>query len=555
MSMSAPTTCWLATACCRKCRPWPRPLAIDAGGGAAGSYGADTDFAGGTPTSAPDPINTSGVTDPAPQAVYDSLRYGNFTYTIPNLTPGAAYTVRLHFAELYWGDPTRSGVVNGAGRRQFNVAINGRQVLSNFDIFATAGGKDIAVVEPFITTADSSGKITIQFTSVTGNAMINGIEILPAAALAIDAGGGAAGSYGADTDFAGGTPTSAPDPINTSGVTDPAPQAVYDSLRYGNFTYTIPNLTPGAAYTVRLHFAELYWGDPTRSGVVNGAGRRQFNVAINGRQVLSNFDIFATAGGKDIAVVEPFITTADSSGKITIQFTSVTGNAMINGIEILPAAALAIDAGGGAAGSYGADTDFAGGTPTSAPDPINTSGVTDPAPQAVYDSLRYGNFTYTIPNLTPGAAYTVRLHFAELYWGDPTRSGVVNGAGRRQFNVAINGRQVLSNFDIFATAGGKDIAVVEPFITTADSSGKITIQFTSVTGNAMINGIEILPAAAIDPSRRRRRRGLVRADTDFAGGTPTSAPIRSTPAASPTRPPKPFTILCATATSPTRFPT
>jgi hypothetical protein len=48
-----------------------------------------------------DPINTSSVADPAPQAVYDTERYGNFTYTVPGLTPGAAYTVRLHFAEIY----------------------------------------------------------------------------------------------------------------------------------------------------------------------------------------------------------------------------------------------------------------------------------------------------------------------------------------------------------------------------------------------------------------------------------------------------------------------
>src|SRR6202022_4705131 len=114
---------------------------------------------------------------------------------------------------------------------------------------------------------------------------------------------------------------------------------------------------------------------------------------------------------------------------------------------------------------------------------ITTSGVSNPAPQAVYQSNRYGNFTYTIPNLTPGASYTVRLHFAETYW---------TAAGSRPFNVSINGQQVLSGFDILATAGGANKAVIEQFTTTASTSGAITIQFATVKDNAQVNGIEVL---------------------------------------------------------------
>ena len=33
-------------------------------------------------------ITISGITNPAPQAVYQSERYGNSTYTLPNLTAG-----------------------------------------------------------------------------------------------------------------------------------------------------------------------------------------------------------------------------------------------------------------------------------------------------------------------------------------------------------------------------------------------------------------------------------------------------------------------------------
>jgi malectin (di-glucose binding ER protein) len=75
------------------------------------------------------------------------------------------------------------------------------------------------------------------------------------------------------------------------------------------------------------------------------------------------------------------------------------------------------------------------------------------------------------------------LHFAETYWTQP---------GKRLFNVTLNTRLVLHNFDILATAGGENKAVVEQFVVPADSTGTITIQFLTVKDNAQINAIEVL---------------------------------------------------------------
>jgi hypothetical protein len=147
-------------------------LAISAGGPAAGSFVADTDFSGGTVSGGTKAtINTSGVTNPPPQSVLQHGRYGNFTYTIPNLSPGVSYTVRLDFVEY---------VYNSAGARVFNVAINGTQVLSKFDIWAAAGGKNIAVAKAFTATASSAGTIAIGFTSVVNNSIVDGVEIYTA---------------------------------------------------------------------------------------------------------------------------------------------------------------------------------------------------------------------------------------------------------------------------------------------------------------------------------------------------------------------------------------
>ncbi len=154
---------------------------------------------------------------------------------------------------------------------------------------------------------------------------------------------------------------------------------------------------------------------------------------------------------------------------------------------------LAISCGSGAASPYIADTDYTSGNAYSygTGTAVNTSGVSNPAPQSVYQSERWGNSTYVLPGFTPGTTYSVRLHFAEMSVSSPNQ---------RIFNVAINGTQVLTNFDIFAAAGGAHIAIVRAFPATADASGNITVAFINGSvNNAKISGIEVLTAAVLSP--------------------------------------------------------
>jgi Malectin domain/Glycosyl hydrolase family 81 C-terminal domain/Putative Ig domain/Malectin-like domain len=539
-------------------------LAVNCGGTAAGYFVADNYYSAGTVSTTATTISTSGVTNPAPQTIYQSNRYGALTYTLPGFTAGTTYNVRLHFAETYY---------TTTGSRKFNVIISGTQVLTNFDIVAAAGGGFMANVQSFNVPANSGGQIVIQLVNVTDNAQINGIEVygtgsggavpaitsslsatgtagsafnyqitasnsptsygatgLPAGlsvnaasgavtgtpsaggtsnvtikainssgtgsatlvlgvqpapsgtgtiALAVNCGGTASGSFVADNYYTGGTPTTTTGTITTTGVTNPAPAAVYQSNRYGAFSYTLPGLTANTAYTVRLHFAETYW---------TAAGKRVFNVSINGTSALANFDIYAAAGAANKAYVQSFTATANASGQIVIATTNVTDNAQINGIEIdaaaasSPSIAVAVNSGGTASGSFVADNYYTGGTPTTTTGTITTTGVTNPAPAAVYQSNRYGAFSYTIPGLTANTAYTVRLHFAETYW---------TAAGKRVFNVSINGTQVLANFDIYGAAGAANKANVQSFSATSNASGQIVIATTNVTDNAQINGVEI----------------------------------------------------------------
>ena len=394
--------------------PPPGSLQISAGGPATGTWVADEDFTGGTTTSTTAAISTTGVTNPAPQSVYQHNRYGNFTYAVPGYTPGATYTIRLHFAETYW---------TTAGSRIFNVLINGTQVLTNFDILATAGGADKAVVEQFTTTVPSSGVNTIQFVTVKDNAQVNGIEILSSSTLSPPA-----------------TPTGL---VATGGN---ASVALTWTASAGATSYSIyRGTTAGGEGTTPVGTATT--NSFTDTGLTNGTTYYYKVSASN------------SAG-----------TSAQSSEvSATPTTTAATG--------------VQISAGGPATGTWVADKDFTGGATSGTTNAISTTGVTNPAPQSVYQHNRYGNFTYTIPGFTAGATYTIRLHFAEEYW---------TTAGSRIFNVLIDGTQVLANFDIFATAGGEYKAVVEQFTEVAPANGTFTIQFSTVKDNAQVNGIEIL---------------------------------------------------------------
>jgi hypothetical protein len=143
---------------------------INCGGSAATPYSADQFFSGGTTVSVGNTITIPGsLSVPAPQAVYQAERYGNMTYTITGLTAYKRYLVRLHFSENYW---------TGANQRLFDVSINSTLVLDNFDVYVAAGNAQFtAIIREFYTNANSSGQIVIQFTTVTDNAVVMGIEI------------------------------------------------------------------------------------------------------------------------------------------------------------------------------------------------------------------------------------------------------------------------------------------------------------------------------------------------------------------------------------------
>jgi len=321
-------------------------IQLSAGGYAFGTYMASNFVLGGAtnfhwqpgPPAQLTPVDVSGVTNPAPQEVYNTERWGAAAWTITGLTPLAGYNVRLHFVEFAHA---------AAGLRNFDVSINSDLVLNNFDIYSAAGAEYKAVTEEFYTQANEYGIIEVETADGTSTASdlaptINAIEIIPATGsnpvgaapgtttdLAINSGGPAEGSFVADEDYNGGDTSTTTASVATSGVANAAPAAVYQSERYVPFTYVLTGLEADATYTVNMHFAETYW---------TAAGKRIFNVNLNGTRVLANFDVYALAGA-DKALVEQFTTNADKYGQIIVQlFDGSEDNPFINGIEAIKTA-------------------------------------------------------------------------------------------------------------------------------------------------------------------------------------------------------------------------
>jgi len=186
---------------------------------------------------------------------------------------------------------------------------------------------------------------------------------------------------------------------------------------------------------------------------------------------------YQSSGSSNITVSSGGSSTTTNTTTTSVPTTSSSNNSSIS-----------IAAGSSSSvGDFKADQYYSGGTTYNNNHTVSTSGITNPPPASLFNNERYGAMTYTIPGLTSGNSYDVTLYFAETF---------ITSSGNRLFNVSINSSPVLSNFDIYATAGGQDKAVAKTFTTTANSNGQIVIQFTSVTENPKINGIRIKPSSS-----------------------------------------------------------
>jgi hypothetical protein len=180
---------------------------------------------------------------------------------------------------------------------------------------------------------------------------------------------------------------------------------------------------------------------------------------------------------------------------------------------------LRVNAGGGATAAlsgpvWSADCCSVGGMTYSNSVPI--AGTTSPI---LYQSQRWnrGPFAYRFTGLSPGR-YRVTLRFAEIAYLGP---------GRRRFNVAVQGRRVLTDFDVAAQVG-LDTALDKTFVATVGSKGRLTIAFSrGDADNPIVNAIQIKRATSAPAPAQSRARdtGSPREPAATADDDPSGVPM------------------------------
>jgi hypothetical protein len=294
--------------------------------------------------------------------------------------------------------------------------------------------------------------------------------------------------WSADTDFTGGAAVKS-DVTHIWRTQNPM---FYRTSRQGDFRYDVP-LKRGI-YELRLHFAETEYG-PESTGT-GGEGNRIMAVRVNGRTVLAGFDIAADAGASRTADVKVFPNLGPAAdGKLHLEFAGEQGKrATLSAIEILPGEhgrirpvrVLARQTPYYSNDSqwWSPDNYFEGGQLATYTSPA--SGTDD---QELYDSERWGNFSYAIP-VAPGR-YAVTLYFAARH-GDwpPSTEG---GAGAPHvFDVYCNGKVLLKDFDLAREARQSDVVMRRAMGLEPNAQGKLVLNFVPVRGYATVTGIEVV---------------------------------------------------------------
>jgi hypothetical protein len=260
-------------------------------------------------------------------------------------------------------------------------------------------------------------------------------------------------------------------------------QALYQKGREGEFRYDIP--AKRGTYELHLYFAETRFGQDPLQGA---DAMRRFDVSLNGRSLLEDFDITKDAAGTNTATVKIWKdATPGPDGFLHLLFSARSGLPLLNAIELLPgtpgeplpiriicSAHPVYDKQGH---FWHADDYFLGGRLGERHGIIQ--GVDD---LSIHASPRFGNFSYAIP-VAAGETYRATLRFADANSRKP---------GERLFDVFMNGVPLLRDFDIVKKAGGPSRAVDATFRgLRPNAQSKLIFSFVPSRDYASLDSLEI----------------------------------------------------------------
>ena len=354
----------------------------------------------------------------------------------------------------------------------------------------------------------------------------------------VNAGGPAIPATDGGPDWAADSATE-PSPYHNTGnqVTSYTTNATFDA--------TVPASTPATLFnTERWDEAtapDMQWDIPVAAGTrvdvriymgnrwsgTSKPGARKFDVSVDGVLKLNDFDPVVAAGGTDRGTMQSISVVSD--GVVDIDFGRVLQNPLLHGIEIVKTAPTPdasdvlyrVNAGGDqlaapSGPAWAADTAAAPSTYHNAGNQVTSyttnasldGTVPSGTPVELFNAERWDEspapdmqWDFPVPAGTP---VQVRLYLANRWSGTAT-------AGKRKFNVTIDGVVKLSNFDPIAAIGATNRGTMRAFPITSD--GNIDIDFGRVLENPLVQGIEIVklppvpPATTVDSITKRTYDG------------------------------------------------
>ncbi|MBD3316362.1 MAG: choice-of-anchor D domain-containing protein, partial [Chitinivibrionales bacterium] len=477
-------------------------------------------------------------------SLYQTVRYGpsdspyvHFAFPAPE----GAYMVRLHFAEIYWK-------TTEPGFRLFDVRIEDKPRLDNYDIFEAAGGQYTAVIEEIPVTVNDD-TLDIELLQEVERPKISAIEILHQPSLAL-----LSASHSFDSVNIGDTSTAISATVSNTG---PGTLHIDSIAGYGGDTAhfllstpTLPVMLPtDSALEISIRFrpteersynADFAFisNDPSSPEIMSLSGTGYVYVpptvtivspASNDTLVAGSIQIHYQVDG-DLGNVDhvhfvldtlPMVADYDFDGSYLFEDVApgrhilraflvhadhapadgVGDTVYFNTIQQLMEPVVRINAGAGdytdASGAlWLADDTYlaASGKPFS-----TTTSIAGAANQTLYQTERYApkkdpDLAYQFP--VGDGTFTALLHFAEIY--DP-----IDQAGERVFDIFVEDSLVSSRYDIVAEVGQYTAVVETVSVTVSDEI--LDIRLAHITQNPKISAIELyssnaLPAIALSPS-------------------------------------------------------
>jgi len=465
------------------------------------------------------------------EALYQTERNApTLKYAIP--VPNGTYTVKTYHNELWWG---RDGHAGGAGRRVFDIVLEGKLVKDNFDLYQASGNKQTILTFNNIEVKDgklnldllaSKDRASISAIVITGQSVETPKEPVPAlpevpkspsvpsvpetSGYSLYLNAGTAENLTVDGKVFKGD-KNFKDYFNTSYENSnkaASSEAIYQTERNApTLKYAIP--VPNGTYTVKTYHNELWWG---RDGHAGGAGRRVFDIVLEGKLVKDNFDLYQASGNKQIILTFNNIEVKD--GKLNLDLLASKDRASISAIVItgttkeavpaLPKAPSVPESSGYSlylnTGS-GDNLSFAGKLfkgDKNYKDYFNTSNENNnkaASSEAIYQTERNAStLKYTIP--VPNGTYTIKTYHNELWWG---KQGGSAQKGRRVFDIRIEGLLVKDDFDIFVANKNQQTELIFENVVVKD--GKLNLDMVASKDRASISAIAIIASSSTSAAR------------------------------------------------------